>query len=55
MKELFEEVLYKHQPSPEGRYKFPICMGCSFSELDIYVPYPCSGVMVIAAIQDELR
>jgi hypothetical protein len=36
-----------HQPTPEGRYPTLLCQGCSMTEVNEYVEYPCRTIRVI--------
>ena len=40
-------VVKLHQPTPEGRYPSLLCQGCSMTEVNLYVEYPCPTIQVI--------
>jgi len=44
-----------HYPTPVGRYPTVLCQRCSFTELSIYVPYPCSLAKVLDKALEELK
>ena len=44
-------VVELHKPTPEGRYPEILCQGCSMTEVNLYVDYPCP---TIQAIEKEL-
>ena len=45
-------VVELHSPTPEGRYPKLLCQGCSMTEVNYYVEYPCRS---IRAIEKELE
>jgi len=47
----FHAVVELHKPTPEGRYPEILCQGCSMTEVNLYVDYPCP---TIQAIEKEL-
>jgi hypothetical protein len=40
-------VVELHKPTPEGRYSKILCQGCSMTEVNLYVDYPCQTIRVI--------
>jgi hypothetical protein len=40
-------VVELHTPSPEGRYPNLLCQGCSMTEINQYVDYPCRTIRFI--------
>ena len=40
-------VVELHVPTPEGRYSKPLCHGCSMTEVNQYVEYPCITIRTI--------
>lgn len=36
-----------HSPTPENRYPKLLCQGCSMTEVNLYVEYPCPTIQVI--------
>jgi hypothetical protein len=40
-------VVELHQPTPDERYIDFLCQGCSMTEINLYVNYPCPTIQVI--------
>ena len=40
-------VVKLHTPTPEGRYPKLLCQGCSMTEVNLYVDYPCQTIIII--------
>ena len=40
-------VIELHQPTPDERYIDFLCQGCSMTEINLYVNYPCPTIQVI--------
>jgi hypothetical protein len=40
-------VVALHQPTPEGRYPNLLCQGCSMTEVNEYIYYPCRTIQII--------
>lgn len=54
LKSLVEESSH-HYPTPVGRYPTVLCQRCSFPEVYVYVPYPCSLAKVLDKALEELK
>lgn len=40
-------VVELHAPTPEDRYPKVLCQGCSMTEVNFYVEYPCQTIGII--------